>query len=168
MNMKSCNRRGKVGNPPSKEEFCIAYRGQKLAEQYKCPLMQYHKKYLKENDDVGMEAKEILEKNIKHLEKMGDGGRSTCGMSKGGMMGDEVPVIWRKHMGNIVKGEFCSLDGEWYWHKVATCGCKNCGGMKDDWMEDKWMDDMMKDFEDEDGMMGKDAMPEIFEDDFIN
>ena len=69
MNMKSCGRRGRIGDAPSKEEFCIAYRAQKLAEQYKCPLMTYHEQYLKDNDVDG-EGREILKKNLKRLDGM--------------------------------------------------------------------------------------------------
>ena len=41
------------------------------------------------------------------------------------MMIRDLPVIWRKDRGNIVKGSFCEIEGEWYWSKVATCGRKN-------------------------------------------
>ena len=140
--MKSCNRKGKAGDAPSKEEFCIAYRAQKLAEQYKCPLMKYAKEIMNKGG-MGQEEREIIQAEMKHLESMG-GGKGSCGKKKTPMMGNNIPIIWRKHMGNIVKGTFCELDGEWYWEKVATCGCKTCGGSKnDDWMGgDDWMDDM--------------------------
>ena len=141
-NMKSCNRKGKAGEAPSKEEFCIAYRAQKLAEQYKCPLMKYAKEVMRTETDMGPEVREIIQAQMKHLEAVGDG-KGSCGKSNTGIIGNNIPIIWRKHMGNIVKGTFCELDGEWYWEKVATCGCKTCGGSRnDDWMNDDWMDDM--------------------------
>ena len=37
----------------------------------------------------------------------------------------DVPIIWRKQSGDIVKGSFCEMEGEWYWSKVATCGVKS-------------------------------------------
>merc|ERR1719361_1408849 len=98
--MKSCNRKGKAGDAPSKGEFCIAYRAQKLAEQYKCPLIKFSEQFLK-NNDMGMEAREIIKENMKHLETMG-GGKGSCGIKKGGMQGNDVPIIWRKNRGNIV------------------------------------------------------------------
>ena len=150
--MKSCNRQGKAGDAPSKEEFCIAYRAQKLAEQYKCPLMKYTKEFLKTND-LGPEARDMIEANMKHLDTM-SGGKGSCGKGKNRMMGNNLPIIWRKNMGNIVKGTFCELDGEWYWQKVATCGCKTCGAMNNDWMDDGWMGDMKEEFDFDD--MGDD------------
>ena len=134
MNIKTCDKRGKIDDAPSKEEFCFAYRAQKLADQYKCPLMMYLKEYLKGND-VDMTTRGIVKENMNILNMMG-GKKGHCGKNKRGMVGRDVPIIWRKHMGNIVKGTFCELDGEWYWQKVATCGCKQCemGGMLDDFI----------------------------------
>ena len=163
MNMGACNRRGRIGPAPSKQEFCIAHRAQKLAEQYKCPLIRYHEEFMNSNE-VDMEGETVMKKNIEHLGKVKGGGKGSCGNFKnGGMMGNDVPIIWRKQMGNIVKGTFCHLDGEWYWQKVASCGCKTCVGendysMDEDWMVDEGMDDMMIDF-DENEMMGEDFMP---------
>ena len=141
-NMKSCNRNGMVGEAPSKEEFCIAYRAQKLADQYKCPLMKYTEEYLRTND-LEPKDREVIKESMKHLDTMA-GGKGNCGNNKTPMMKSDVPIIWRKHMGAIVKGTFCELDGEWYWEKVATCGCKSCGGgsMNDDWVDKDWKDDM--------------------------
>ena len=163
MNMKTCDRRGRIGDAPSKEEFCIAHRAQKLAEQYKCPLIRYHEEFMKTNE-MDTEGENVLKKNIEHLGNVGGIGKGSCGKYKnGGKTGNDVPRIWRKHMGNIVKGTFCNLDGEWYWQKVASCGCKNCRGednysLDDDWMNNGSMDDMMIDFDDND-MMGEDFMP---------
>merc|ERR1719414_1227752 len=60
-NMKRCNRKGKVGEAPSKEEFCMAYRAQKLADQYKCPLMKYAKEVMRTETDMGPEVREIIQ-----------------------------------------------------------------------------------------------------------
>lgn len=107
VNVKMCDRSGRIGDAPDKDEFCIAYRAQKLADQFKCTLM---------------------ETNTKQLGGLGGGvGKGSCNMKKVGDIGRDVPIIWRKHKGNIVKGSFCEMDGEWYWSKVATCGCKSCG-----------------------------------------
>ena len=126
MNMRTCDRRGRIGPAPSKEEFCIAHRAQKLAEQYKCPLIRYHEEFMK-NNEMDTEGEKVLKRNMEHLGNVGGIGKGSCGNYKnGGMIGIDVPIIWRKHMGNIVKGTFCNLDGEWYWQKVASCGCKNC------------------------------------------
>ena len=137
MNMKSCDRRGKIGDAPSKEEFCIAYRAQKLADQYKCPLLKFHEQYLKNDDlhDLDMDDRKIIKENMKSLDGWMGGEKGSCWKKKRGMMGSDVPIIWRKHMGNIVKGTFCELDGEWYWKKVATCGCKTCAMEYDGMME---------------------------------
>ena len=116
------------------------------------------------SNEVDMEGEEVMKKNIEHLGKVEGGGKGSCGRFKnGGMIGNDVPIIWRKQMGNIVKGTFCNLDGEWYWQKVASCGCKTCVGKNeystdDDWLEDGGMDDMMIDF-DENEMLGEDFMP---------
>ena len=103
----------------------MAYRAQKLTDQYKCPFMMELKEHLN-NNDLEMEDRDMVHEAIKYLDRNG-GGKGTCGMKKGGMRGNDVPTIWRKHMGNIVMGSFCEMDGEWYWSKVASCGCKSCG-----------------------------------------
>ena len=119
--MKRCDRGGKPGDAPSKEEFCMAYRAKKLADQFKCPLRMELKGHLN-NEEIGMEHRQIIKENIRYLES-----GKRCGMRKDN---NNIPIIWRKHMGNIVKGSFCEMDGEWYWSKVATCG----GKMEEDGM----------------------------------
>ena len=114
--MKRCDREGRPGDAPSKEEFCIAYRAKKLADQYKCPLIMTLKEHLN-NHDLGLHERNVLADNIKNLGGI-EGSRGSCSMRKE----SDIPIIWRKHMGNIVKGSFCEMDGEWYWSKVATCG----------------------------------------------
>ena len=114
--MKRCPREGRPGDAPSKEEFCIAYRAKKLADQYKCPLIMTLKEQLN-NHDLAPHERNILTDNIMYLGGI-EGGRRFCSMRKV----SNIPIIWRKHMGNIVKGSFCEIDGEWYWSTVATCG----------------------------------------------
>ena len=115
-------------------------------------------------NEMDTEGEKVLKKNIEHLGNVGGIEKGSCGKYKnGGMIENDVPIIWRKHMGNIVKGTFCSLDGEWYWQKVASCGCKNCGrednySIDDDWMSNGSLEDVMIDF-DENDMMGEDFMP---------
>ena len=103
--MKTCDRRGLIGDPPSQDEFCVAYRAQKLAEQLKCT------QDADSNNLVSGMRKGVMKRpcNDKNKEKLIR----------------DVPIIWRKQHGNIVKGSFCEMEGEWYWSKVATCGSKN-------------------------------------------
>ena len=115
-NTKRCDRGGRPGDAPSKEEFCIAYRAKKLADQYKCPLIMALKDRLN-NQDLELDEKEILSENINYLGGR-EGRRESCRLKKG----NDIPIIWRKHMGAIVKGSFCEMDGDWYWSKIATCG----------------------------------------------
>ena len=103
--MKTCDRRGLIGEPPSQDEFCVAYRAQKLAEQLRCTQTA------DSNNLVSGMRKGVMKRpcNDKNKEKLIR----------------DVPIIWRKQQGNIVKGSFCEMEGEWYWSKVATCGSKN-------------------------------------------
>ena len=48
-NIKSCDRNGKPGDAPTKEEFCMAYRAKKLVDQYKCPFVMELKQHLNNN-----------------------------------------------------------------------------------------------------------------------
>ena len=136
--MRGCDRGGYIGEAPDKEEFCMAYRAQKLSDQHECPIIMELKEHLKSNEH-DTHIKSIIETSLKHFVggKMG-GGKGSCGMMKKGRMGrNDVPTIWRKHKGNIVKGSFCEMEGEWYWKKVATCGCKSCDVTEfDDGMDD--------------------------------
>ena len=104
-NMKVCDRRGQIGDAPLPEEFCIAYRAQKYAEQLKCTQ---------------------AEGSTNLISRMGKNGKNkSCSNKKESNMIRDVPIIWRKQSGDIVKGSFCEMDGEWYWSKVATCGVKS-------------------------------------------
>ena len=68
-----------------------------------------------------MHEKNIIADNIKNLGGMASD-KTTC-LGKGDdTRNRDIPTIWRKHMGNIVKGSFCEMEGEWYWSKIATCG----------------------------------------------
>ena len=80
------------------------------------------KKHLS-NNGIHEEERRIIMENIKALGGMDKNGRKgKCGQEKMGKSDNDIPIIWRKHMGNIVKASFCEIDGEWYWSKVATCG----------------------------------------------
>ena len=104
-NMKACDRRGQIGDPPSQDEFCISYRAQKYAEQLKCTQ---------------------AEGSTNLISRMGRNGKNRpCSNKKQSNMVRDVPIIWRKQRGNIVRGSFCEMDGEWYWSKIATCGIKS-------------------------------------------
>ena len=105
------------------------------------------------SNEVDMEGEKVMKKNIEHLGKVEGGRKGSCGRFKnGGMIVNDVPIIWKKQMGNIMKGTFCNLDGEWYWEKVASCGCTTCGGgnnysMEEDFIIDGGIDDMITDFD---------------------
>ena len=102
--MNMCDRSGKVGDAPSQEEFCLAYRAQKIADQLKCTLANGNKNGI--------------------AKFRGNQGKGFCNQKKESSIIRDVPIIWRKHKGDIVKGSFCEMEGEWYWSKVACCGSK--------------------------------------------
>ena len=104
-NAKTCDRRGQIGDAPTQDEFCLAYRAQKFAEQLQCT-----------HAEASTSLISGLRKNMKN--------RPCSNKNKEKMIRD-VPIIWRKQNGNIVKGSFCEIESEWYWTKVATCGRKN-------------------------------------------
>ena len=100
----------------------MAYRAKKLVDQYKCPFVMELKQHLNNNGLHDDERKMLIE-SIKSFGGMNDSGRKgSCGRSSERKSRKEIPIIWRKHMGSIVKASFCELDGQWYWEKVATCG----------------------------------------------
>ena len=103
-NAKTCDRRGQIGDAPTQEEFCLAYRAQKFAEQLQCSQAEASTSLISG-----------LRTNMKN--------RSCNNKNKEKIIRD-VPIIWRKQNGNIVKGSFCEMESEWYWTKVATCGRK--------------------------------------------
>ena len=75
------------------------------------------------NNGLHDDERKMLIESIKSFGGMNDSGRKgSCGRSSERKSRKEIPIIWRKHMGNIVKATFCELDGQWYWEKVATCG----------------------------------------------
>ena len=118
--MRGCDKGGNPGPAPSREEFCLAYRAKKISEQYKCPLISKLKEHLK-TTGLEMHERNIIADNIKNLGGMASD-KTTC-LGKGDdARNRDIPTIWRKHMGNIVKGSFCEMEGEWYWSKIATCG----------------------------------------------
>ena len=104
-NAKTCDRRGQIGDAPTQDEFCLAYRAQKFAEQLQCTQAEASTSLISG-----------LRTNMKN--------RPCSNKNKEKMIRD-VPIIWRKQNGNIVKGSFCEIESEWYWTKVATCGRKN-------------------------------------------
>ena len=118
--MRGCDKGGNPGPAPSREEFCLAYRAKKISEQYKCPLILKLKEHLK-TAGLEMHERDVIADNIKNLGGMASD-KATC-LGKGEDTSNRnIPTIWRKHMGNIVKGSFCEMEGEWYWSKIATCG----------------------------------------------
>ena len=34
---------------------------------------------------------------------------------------DDIPNVWKVVDGIVMKGSFCALTGDWYWHQVAAC-----------------------------------------------
>ena len=99
----------------------MAYRAKKLADQYKCPFVMELKNHLN-NHGLIEEERSIIMDSIKAFGGMDDNGRKgTCGRGSKSKLESGIPIIWRKHKGNIVKASFCEMEGEWYWSKVATC-----------------------------------------------
>ena len=115
---RNCKGDGKVGDPPTKEEFCFYMRAREYSNKLKCALKQEIKK---SEEDFGTKS---FKKLLEYEKSVGAGPEESCSM--GGLRRMEHPTVWKNEQGMISKGTFCSFSGQWMWETVAMCGCKDC------------------------------------------
>ena len=131
---RSCGKVGKVGEVPSKEEFCFYVRAHKWARKIACSAKVEAEEILENGSAI--QDHDIMMKVVKGwvdkggnaklpYKKAGKGGKvgmCSAGMKKSGGGMKDVPTIYKEINGKVFKGSFCPPKGEWYWSVIATCG----------------------------------------------
>ena len=116
---RSCGKVGKVGEVPSKEEFCFYVRAHKWARKIACSAKVEAEEILENGSAI--QEHDIMMKVVKGwvdkggnarlpYKKAGKGGKvgmCSAGMKKSGGGMKDIPTIYKEINGKVFKGSFC-------------------------------------------------------------